>query len=421
MKKIELKKIDQTIYTEVLDNGLTIYMLPNKNVENFYISFVARYGSIDTEFKIDDKEYKVSNGIAHFLEHVNFNISEGVTAHELFKKLGSYINAFTSFRYTLYLVNSNEKFEENTNLLLDYVQKGYFTEKIINKEKGIIVEEVRRTKNNLNSKLYYESKKALYKNNKMDIMIVGEEDDVRGITLDEVKLVHEAFYNPSNTFIVITGNFDIDEAVKIIKKNQAGKKFKKMNVEKIHKKEPIAVENKLVVVKEEMVEIPKARVSYKLDRECYKDYDDEELLNYCYMILSNNFSSNSELYEELIEKNMISRMYYSYQIIDNILELNVEIESNCINEVIEKVREKMKKLEITEDALIRKKRVNIANLINQYDDVEDVNRDIAWYLIFYNKIYDNLYDIYNDVTLKKAKDVIRKMNLDNESVVIMER
>ena len=106
MKKIELKKIDQTIYTEVLDNGLTIYMLPNKNVENFYISFVARYGSIDTEFKIDDKEYKVSNGIAHFLEHVNFNISEGVTAHELFKKLGSYINAFTSFRYTSYLVNS---------------------------------------------------------------------------------------------------------------------------------------------------------------------------------------------------------------------------------------------------------------------------------------------------------------------------
>ena len=280
---------------------------------------------------------------------MNFNISEGVTAHELFKKLGSYINAFTSFRYTSYLVNSNEKFEENTNLLLDYVQKGYFTEKIINKEKGIIVEEVRRTKNNLNSKLYYESKKALYKNNKMDIMIVGEEDDVRGITLDEVKLVHEAFYNPSNTFIVITGNFDMDEAVKIIKKNQAGKKFKKMNVEKIHKKEPIAVENKLVVVKEEMVEIPKARVSYKLDRECYKDYDDEELLNYCYMILSNNFSSNSELYEELIEKNMISRMYYSYQIIDNILELNVEIESNCINEVIEKVREKMKKLEITED------------------------------------------------------------------------
>ena len=176
-----------------------------------------------------------------------------------------------------------------------------------------------------------------------------------------------------------------------------------------------------MVIKEEMVNIPKAIVSYKMSRDLFKDYDDEELDNYFYIILNNNFSSNSKLYEELKEKKMISRMGASATIYDDVIIINITIESERINEVISIIESKMKELEMDEAGLVRKRRVNIANLINQYDDVEYINLDIIRSLVRYNKIYDNLYEIYNSANLKKAKDVIRKMNLDNESVVIMEK
>ena len=421
MKELELKRIDQKIYIETLGNGLSIYMLPNNKVANYYINFVSKYGSIDTEFKIDDKEYKVSDGIAHFLEHVNFNVDEGVTATDLFKKMGSYINAYTTFDHTSYEVNSATKFKENLNILLDYVQKDYFTEKLIEKEKGIIVEEVRRVKNSISSNLLWESRKALFVNNKMDKLVVGEENDVRGISLEEVKLVHNTFYNPSNMFIVITGNFKVKEAVDIIKKIQEGKEFKKVNVTKIHHKEPLRVENKLVVVKNEMVKIPKAIVSYKLDRELFKDFDDKELLNYFFILLHNNFSFNSILYEELKEKNMISGMYSNSNIYDNIIVLMVEIESERLQEVIEIVKEKIRHLEVDEDTIVRKRRANIASLINMYDNIEYANLNIIRSIITYDRIYDNLYDIYNKANIKDARNIIKRLNFDNESIVILEK
>ena len=195
----------------------------------------------------------------------------------------------------------------------------------------------------------------------------------------------------------------------------------KQKREKIHKKEPIAVENKLVVVKDDMVEIPKAIISYKLDRESFKEFDDVELLNYCYIVLNNNFSPSSELYESLKEKNMISRMYTTYQIIDNILEIGIGIESNSIHEVVDIVKDKMKKLDITNDDLTRKRRVNIANLINQYDNIEEVNSEIIYYLVRFNKIYDNLFAIYNEANVDKAEQFISRLNLENESIVVLEK
>ena len=421
MKQISLKNIDQTIWWDKIKNGLSVYMLPNKNVDHYYITFTTKYGSVDTEFKIDGKDYKVSDGIAHFLEHVNFNYSDNVTANDLFKKYGSDINAYTTYDHTSYLVSSSNSFKKNLNLLLDYVQKSFFTESLIEKEKGIIVEEVRRYKNDLFNKLKFESNKALYFNNKRNVRIVGEEEDVKGITLDEVKLVHSTFYNPSNMFVVITGNFNVKEALDVIKANQNNKRFVEVNFEKVHRKEPVKVKERKMVIKEEMVNIPKAIVSYKMSRDLFKDYDDEELDNYFYIILNNNFSSNSKLYEELKEKKMISRMGASATIYDDVVIINITIESERINEVISIIESKMKELEMDEAGLVRKRRVNIANLINQYDDVEYINLDIIRSLVRYNKIYDNLYEIYNSANLKKAKDVIRKMNLDNESVVIMER
>ena len=104
MQEINLKGIDEKIYYDICDNGLPIYMVVNDKVNNFYITLNVRYGSVDTEYKVKgSKEYeKVHNGLAHFLEHVNFNEGEGLTAHDYFNNLGSSINAFTTFDFTSY-------------------------------------------------------------------------------------------------------------------------------------------------------------------------------------------------------------------------------------------------------------------------------------------------------------------------------
>ena len=119
LKKIKINKYNETIYYEKLDNGLDVYMWPNNNVSSYYATLSVKYGSVDTNFKIKNKTYEVSKGIAHFLEHVKFNEGPNRTAHEYFNKLGSSINAFTTFDYTSYEVTATDKIKENITHLLD--------------------------------------------------------------------------------------------------------------------------------------------------------------------------------------------------------------------------------------------------------------------------------------------------------------
>jgi predicted Zn-dependent peptidase len=304
---------------------------------------------------------------------------------------------------------------------LDYVQNDYFTEKTIAKEKGIIIEEVRRDKNDINGRIYLEGKKALFIKNKKDRMIVGEEEDVRGITLDEVKLIHKVFYNPSNMFLVVTGNFKVKDVIETVRSNQNNKRFEKYDVKKIHHKEPLEVEKSLVEIVDDRVDIPKAIISYKIDREKYKDIEDIELNYYLSLILKCNFSASSLLYEELKEKNMISIMHSSADIDGNIIVISIYIISDKVREVINIVKNKIKNMTMNESDFVRNRRASIANLIYGYDDMEYTTSRIIKQLISYGKIYDNLYDIYNGININKANEIMNKLDFDNESIVILEK
>ena len=416
MKIINLNKIDQKLYYYETPNHLKVYMLRNSNVNDYYLSLNVKYGSCDTEFYIDNKYYKVSDGLAHFLEHVNFNIDDNTSAHDLFNKLGSDINAFTTFDFTSYIVNGNNKIKDNIRLLIDYVTKGYFTEKLIEKEKGIIIEEVRMGDNSPTKRFFYDANKCIYINSKRRNYITGTEEDVRNISLDEVNLVHDAFYNVDNMFLVVTGNFkikDVIDGVDSIEFKKYDKKVRKKEIEEIDK-----VSNKYMSIINKMVEIPKVKISYKMNSSIYKDFDKEELDLYIKILLQENFGNNSDLSEELMEKDLISNMWFEYTNEENIIVISIVIESKNIDGVIDIIKDKMKNLLISDEVLERKKRVAIANLINKYDDIEYVNTDIADQLIHYNKIYDNLYDLYMNINIKRVKEICNKINLKNESIIV---
>lgn len=421
MQEIILKGCDEKILTETLDNGLQVYMLVNEKVNNFYMTLSVKYGSIDTEYKCKgEKEYKhVHDGVAHFLEHVNFNEGEGITAHDYFNKLGSSINAFTTFDFTLYEVFASSEFESNLNHLLDYVQTPYFTKALIEKEKGIICEEVKMGKNNPGHKLYYGMNNALFKNDKRKFLVTGEVEDVKATTVEELQDIYDTFYHPQNMYLVITGNFNPYEAIGIIKENQAKKEFPPYRNPVIKEyKEPRDVNEEYKEI-EANVEIPKVKICYKMPKQVFGDIEEKLLNIYLSIILRNNFGSTSYLREELLEKELVVGIGVGREIFKDVVTIEINIETKYPSDVIPIVKEKMENLSLTQEDLKRRIRCNIASLINDFDDIEYVNTDIAEQLITYGKVYDDMYDKYKGLKLKEALEIIKNIDLSNSSTVLL--
>lgn len=421
MQEIILKGCDEKILTETLDNGLQVYMLVNEKVNNFYMTLSVKYGSVDTEYKCKgDKEYRrVHDGVAHFLEHVNFNEGEGKTAHDYFNKLGSSINAFTTFDFTLYEVFASSEFASNLNHLLDYVETPYFTKELIEKEKGIICEEVKMGKNNPGHKLYYGMNNALFKNDKRKILVTGEVEDVKATTVSELQDIYDTFYHPQNMYLVITGNFNPYEAIGIIKENQAKKDFPEYREPVVKEyKEPKSVVEEYKEI-EANVEIPKVKICYKMPKQVFGDIEEKLLNIYLSIILRNNFGSTSYLREELLEKELVVGIGAGREIFKDVVTIEINMETKYPDEVIPIVMDKMKNLTLTQEDLKRRIRCNIAALINDFDDIEYVNTDIAEQLITYGKVYDDMYDKYKGLKLKVAEDIIKNIDLSNSSTVLL--
>lgn len=421
MQEIVLKGIDEKIYYEKIDNGLPVYMIVNEKVNNFYMTLSVKYGSVETEFKCKgEKEWtKVHNGVAHFLEHVNFNEGENATAHEFFTKLGSSINAFTTFDFTLYEVFASSEFEKNLNHLLDYVQTPYFTKKLIQKEKGIICEEVKMGKNSPSHKLYYGMNEALFKKDKRKYLVTGEVEDVKATTVEELQNIYDTFYHPMNMIMVITGNFNPYEAIGIIKENQAKKKFPAYCFPvKRQEKEPSGVNEEYKEI-EANVEIPKVKICYKMSKNDFEGVDEKLLSIYLNIILRNNFGVTSLLREDLLEKELVVAIGAGREIFKDVVTIEINVETKYPNEVIPVIKDKMKHLELNEEDLNRRIRCNIAALINDFDDIEYINTDLVDQLVTYDKVFDDMYGIYKSLKLKTAKDIIKNIKLDDCSTVLL--
>ena len=418
MKEIKLSKLQETIYYDKCSNGLEVYMWVNEKTTNYYATLSIRYGSIDTSFKIKNKEYNVTNGVAHFLEHIKFNESDGKTANEYYDKRGTSTNAFTSFEITSYEVFGSNDILGDVNHLLDFVQNNYITDDIVEGERGIITEEVRMGKNNCGHKMYFETNKALYHKNKRKNEITGTEKDVSKITKEELNLVFDTFYVPSNMFLVITGNFNPYEMMAMVKENQSKKKFDDVKAKIITDKEDPSVVKEHLDLKGN-IEIPKLSLCYKMPRRKFKDFSDIFLRSYISIIINANFGPTSALKEELLEKELIYTMSYSTNIDKDSVVINISVETKYPEEIISILKDNMERISITEDRLKRRIKCNIANLIAGLDDIEFVNSYLQNDLILYNKINNNIYDLYKSLDIESAKKIVKLFDLSNSSVIIM--
>lgn len=182
MKKIVYDQLQETLYTETLDNGLTVTLLPKNEFHKTYALFTTNYGSIDNTFVPLGKGEMVTvpDGIAHFLEHKLFEKEDG-DVFQKFGKFGASANAFTSFTRTSYLFSSTEKVKENLMTLIDFVQDPYFTEETVNKEKGIIAQEIQMYDDEPDWRLFFGLLSNLYPKHPLHIDIAGTVDSIMEI------------------------------------------------------------------------------------------------------------------------------------------------------------------------------------------------------------------------------------------------
>ena len=207
MRQSFYERIGESVYREVLPNGLQICVVPKPEHAKSYAFFATRYGGMDTRFQLDGKWLDTPAGIAHYLEHKMFDTKEGNALQELAKN-GAEPNAFTANAMTGYYFDSTAHFEENLEILLSFVSVPYFTDESVEKEQGIIGQEIRMIEDNPDWQLYTRMMKALYSNSTARTSIAGTVESLREITARTLYDCHKAFYTPSNMILTVVGNVD---------------------------------------------------------------------------------------------------------------------------------------------------------------------------------------------------------------------
>ena len=423
MKKINFNTIGEEVYYEKLDNGMDVYLFSKDNFHNNYVTFTTKFGSIYNEFVPlgKDKMIKVPKGVAHFLEHKVFIQKNDPQPSDFFAESGALTNAYTTFKNTTYLFTGPDNLIENVKYLLDFVQEPYFTDENVESEKGIITQEIHMCDDRPIDVLYEHIRKNSLHNNPFKDSIIGTVNDINSIDKKVLDTCYETFYHPSNMFLVVTGNFNIEEMMKAIKENQDAKEFKKQNKIKIKEyKEPDDV-----VLKEEIIKmntnIPKLAYNIKIPYNKFK-MEKRKLNLYLYIIFSILFDDSSLFNEKAKKENIITNAIYT-----NILNCDTHILISLINEtfkyneLLDMIKEELKNINISEDDLERKKKVLVSNEIFSFENVEIINEMIIDSIIFDNTIEGDIVNIINSLNIEELNEIVKNIDFKNISTIIIKK
>nr|NNM90026.1 insulinase family protein [Bacilli bacterium] len=228
MQELFYEQINETLFKKQLDNGLMVYIMPKKDFRQTYACFTTRYGSIDRSFVVPgtDTPIEVPDGIAHFLEHKMFEEEEG-DVFTSFARYGAQANAFTTFDATTYLFSCTDHVNENLETLLNFVQHPYFTDDNVNKEKGIIAQEIRMYDDNPNTRVYYGLLEAMFGKHPAGINIAGTVESIAEITKENLYACYDTFYHPSNMILFVVGDVVPHGIMAQIEANQTAKNYRR--------------------------------------------------------------------------------------------------------------------------------------------------------------------------------------------------
>lgn len=307
LKEIKNEHVFDKYYKTELPNGLNIYIYPKKGYNSKYVVLGTDYGSINRKFKKDNEIIDIPDGTAHFLEHKLFEDEDG-DAFQKYALTGASANAYTSFDKTCYLFSCTNNFYESLKILLNFVYSPYFTKETIEKEQGIIAQEIKMYDDDPNWMVLFNLLGAMYKNHSVKINIAGSVESIATIDKEKLYECYNAFYNPSNMSLVIVGDVDQEEVIKFINENIKSNEKIDMNVETLFDEEPYEIV-KEAVSQEMEVSLPLFEIGFK---EKTKDngITVEDIANTS-ILLEILSSKTSSMYQRLFESDLINLSFSS--------------------------------------------------------------------------------------------------------------
>ncbi|ASN05674.1 EF-P 5-aminopentanol modification-associated protein YfmH [Virgibacillus necropolis] len=376
--------INEVLRAEKLANGLNVFLLPKRELSKTFAIFSTDYGSIDLSFVPRNKQDAVTvpEGVAHFLEHKLFE-KEDHDVFADFSKQGASANAFTSFTQTAYLFTATNYIEQNVETLLDFVQEPYFSDQSVEKEKGIIGQEITMYDDQPDWRVFMGTIQNLFHHHPVKVDIAGTVESIASITKEDLYECYQTFYHPDNMTLFIAGNFDEENMMELIKQNQLSKEFPPSDqIKRIMPDEPKEVYKKETTINMP-VSIPKCSVGIKglvngSDSDTFLVTDLVQG-----MIVDFYFSEGGSFYQELYQEGIIDNSFYfettvekgfGYAIIGSNTSKPEEFEKR-VKEMLLSIKEK----KISEAEFERMKKKQIGQLLRAMNSIEFIAKKYIHY------------------------------------------
>ena len=416
MKKITNDLLKEEYYEIDHKSGLKIFVMEKPDYSGAFAMFGTRYGSVDTCFRLKGEESytTVPEGIAHFLEHKLFE-SEELDAFERFAKTGANANAFTSFDITCYIFQCADNWKENLEILLDFVKAPYFTEETVQKEQGIIGQEIRMYQDDPDWQVLFNLLRGLYKNNPVRIDIAGTVESIAEISADLLYSCYKTFYNNSNMCLAVAGNVKADEVIAIADK--VLKIEEPVEFEQIVPEEPYEV-NTAYTEEKLGVESPKFALGLKEKCEEIVPSPKKTLLyNLALEIIAGKFSP---LYTKLIDEGLINtafgkEYFYGRGFATVFFSGESKDPEKVRDEILAEINRLKKDGISKEDFEICLKKKYGAEIFS-YNDVDDLANNLCEAWLNRYSIFDNI-DLYKTITKEDVEAVI-KDGFDTENICL---
>lgn len=405
IKTVNNEFLSETYYKTEHDSGLTIYVMPKKNYKTSYAIFGTNYGSVDTTFgRKGEKPTKVPEGIAHFLEHKLFE-SEELDAFERYAKTGANANAFTSFDKTCYLFSCSDNFSKSLEILLDFVKSPYFTQQTVEKEQGIIGQEIRMYQDNPDWQVLFNLLRGIYHNNPVRIDIAGTVESIAEIDADLLYTCYNTFYNNGNMALAAVGNVTVEQVLKEADKYL--KREERVEIERAVEEEPEGI-CQSYIEQDMHVEVKKFNIGFKEKVIQKADVKRSVLMS---LLLDLICGKATDIYSEMLEKELINSSFYAEYFAGRGFAVNIfGGESDKPEQVRDAVLSRIKQLRengIDEKEFEEIRRLKYGGEIKCLNDIESlanglINAHFEGYDMF------EIFEAYKTITAKDAEKLLKE-------------
>ena len=419
MREIENKNIKEKCYMEKLENGLQVIIIPKKEIQKKYIIWATKFGSIDNTF-IDSttgEKVVIPDGVAHFLEHKMFEQKNGVDSLYVLMALGLDANAYTTNDHTAYLFECTDHFYEGLDELMDYVQNPYFTDQNVEKEKGIIGQEIGMYDDDPGWQLYINAMDCLYEKNPIKVDTAGTVETISGINPEMLYKCYNTFYHPSNMVLTVVGDFEPEailvEIKKRLKDNEA-----RGEITRIYPEEKLEI-NKKYVEKEMEVSLPLFMIGFK---DNIKDKYNEVVKRHIAIeiILNMLIGKSSNLYNELYKEGyLLSQPDLEYEFGNEYSHVLIGGQSKNPQKVYEKIAEKiqeMKNNDINVQEFERIKKKIYGDYAVEYNNVADIGRMFTSDYIKGINSFEYM-DKFEEIDVEYAKQVLKEIFTEDKMIM----